>query len=280
MAPVPARLTWQRTTVQGRPAVYGVAGQGRPLVFLHGWGLSHRSYRRALGELIGKGVRIYAPALPGFGGTARLPDEDLSLLGFARWVRDFVSGVVVGEEAVILIGHSFGGGVAVQTAHDHPALASRLVLVNSIGGSVWKADGVSRTMRDRPWWDWGLHLTAHALSHRSLTRVLPVIAADAVPNAVRHPDLLWRVGRLAREANLTRELEELRRRRLPVVIVWGLGDRIVPWACVGSLIEALGDPEVLTVPGDHSWLIVDPERFAEIITNVVVMADGESTQAS
>ena len=162
MAPVPARLTWQRTTVQGRPAVYGVAGQGRPLVFLHGWGLSHRSYRRALGELIGKGVRIYAPALPGFGGTARLPDEDLSLLGFARWVRDFVSGVVVGEEAVILIGHSFGGGVAVQTAHDHPALASRLVLVNSIGGSVWKADGVSRTMRDRPWWDWGLHLTAHA----------------------------------------------------------------------------------------------------------------------
>ena len=280
MAPVPARLTWQRTTVQGRPAVYGVAGQGRPLVFLHGWGLSHHSYRRALGELIGKGVRIYAPALPGFGGTARLPDEDLSLPGFARWVSDFVAEVVAGEEAVILIGHSFGGGVAVQTAHDHPALVSRLVLVNSIGGSVWKSDGVSRTMRDRPWWDWGLHLTAHALSHRSLTRVLPVIAADAVPNAVRHPDLLWRVGRLARDADLTRELEELRRRRLPVVIVWGLGDRVVPWACVGSLIEALGDPEVVTVPGDHSWLIVDPERFAEVITNVIAMTDGESTKAS
>ena len=97
MAAAPARLTWQRTTVQGRPAVYGVAGEGRPLVFLHGWGLSHRSYRRALGELIGKGVRIYAPALPGFGGTARLPEEDLSLSGFARWVHDFVSEVGVGE---------------------------------------------------------------------------------------------------------------------------------------------------------------------------------------
>lgn len=76
MADAPARLTWQRTTVQGRPAVYGVGGVGRPLVFLHGWGLSHRSYRRALGQLVGKGVRIYAPALPGFGGTARLPEED------------------------------------------------------------------------------------------------------------------------------------------------------------------------------------------------------------
>jgi hypothetical protein len=64
------------------------------------------------------------------------------------------------------------------------------------------------------------------------------------------------------------------------VILWGLSDRIVPWACVGSLIDALGDPEVLTVPGDHSWLIVDPERFAEIITNVVAMADGGSAQAS
>lgn len=145
---------------------------------------------------------------------------------------------------------------------------------------MWKTDGLSRTMRDWPLWDWGLHLTAHALSPRTFTRVLPVIAADAVPNAVRHPDLLWRVGRLAREANLTGELEELRRRRLPVVILWGLSDRIVPWACVGSLIDALGDPEVLTVPGDHSWLIVDPERFAEIITNVIAMADGGSAQAS
>jgi len=65
-----------------------------------------------------------------------------------------------------------------------------------------------------------------------------------------------------------------------VVIVWGLGDRIVPWACAGSLIEALGDPAVVTVPGDHSWLLVDPERFAEVITNVIAMTDGESTKAS
>ena len=64
------------------------------------------------------------------------------------------------------------------------------------------------------------------------------------------------------------------------MILWGLSDLIVPWACVGSLIDALGDPEVLTVPGDHSWLIVDPERFAEIITNVIAMADGGSAQAS
>ena len=64
MAAGPARLTWQRTTVQGRPAVYGVAGEGRPLVFLHGWGLSHRSYGRALGQLVERGGGSMHPPCP------------------------------------------------------------------------------------------------------------------------------------------------------------------------------------------------------------------------
>jgi hypothetical protein len=64
------------------------------------------------------------------------------------------------------------------------------------------------------------------------------------------------------------------------VILWGLSDRVVPWACVGSLVDALGDPEVLTVPGNHNWLIADPEQFAEIITNVISIVDGADAQAS
>jgi len=171
------QMVWHRTTVSGRPATYGVVADGRPVLFLHGWGLSHRSYRHGLERLVGHGVRVIAPALPGFGGTAPLPEDQLSLAGYAAWVAEFLNELRV-DEPVTLVGHSFGGGVALKTAHDHPTRVATLVLVNSIGGSTWTQRGArSRSMLERPVWDWGLHLTAHTLSLRSFTRVLPVIAA-------------------------------------------------------------------------------------------------------
>lgn len=272
-------MRWRNVLVDGRDAAYGVAGDGPPVVFLHGWGLSHRTYRHGLERLVSHGVRVYAPALPGFGGTPSLPAEEFRLEGYADWVAAFVTALEV-EGPVTLVGHSFGGGVALRTAHDHPELVARLVLVNSIGGSVWSRRGeMPVLMKDRPVWDWGLHLAAHAVSLRSLTRIVPVIAADALPNAVLHPSVLWRVGRLARDANLSAELEELKRRRLPVVILWGRDDTVIPWACAESLAVALGGSEIVTVPGNHSWLLADPGRFAEVLTNVIGLAGEEASEA-
>ena len=261
-------MAWHQVAVGGRVASYGVAGEGPPVVFLHGWGLSHRTYRNALERLVRGGVQVWAPALPGFGGTAALR-TDHSLPGYADWLVEFLDAVGV-DGAVTLVGHSFGGGVAIVAADRYPKRVARLVLVNSIGGSVWRTRGERNSlMADRPAWDWGLHIAAHAFSLRSLTRVLPVIASDAVPNALLHPDVMWHAGRLARDADLTRELNRLKRRRLPVAILWGRQDRVVPWACAESLRIALGADEVVTVPGNHSWLLDDPSRFAEILTNIL-----------
>jgi len=265
-------VAWHKTTVDGRAVEYGTAGRGSPLVFLHGWALNHRTYRQALGVLVDHGVRVYAPALPGFGGTVELPASQVSLAGYATWLDGFLAAVGV-SEPVTLIGHSFGGGVAIQTAHDWPTRVARLILVNSIGGSAWsQAGGINRSMRERPLWDWGLHLPADLLLRRQLTRVLPVILTDAVPNLVRNPRTIWRVANLARTADLTGQLEDLKRRRLPVVILWGQQDRVIPRASVDSLLAALGDPELITVPGNHTWLLADPEGFGEIITNVISAA--------
>jgi pimeloyl-ACP methyl ester carboxylesterase len=269
----PDHLVWRSVQVQGRPAAYGVAGDGPPLVFLHGWGLGHRAYKRALSRLVRTGLRVYAPGLPGFGGTAELPSEDFTLGGYAAWVAAFLDAVGL-DEPVTLVGHSFGGGVAIRTAHDVPAAVGRLVVVNSIGGSAWTEDkGVLKTMAERPLWDWGLHLQADIWPARQARRVVPVIVQEAVPNLLRNPRALWRVGRLAARANLVPELEELTRRGLPVVVLWGTGDKVVPAACLASLQAALGDPQVVTVEGNHSWLLADPDGFAEVMTNALGLVD-------
>jgi len=262
-------LTWEQTVVAGRPSLYGVAGSGPPVVFLHGWALGHHAYKRGLRRLVASGVRVYAPALPGFGGTPDLPEEQFSLDGYARWVLAFLDAVGI-DEPVTLVGHSFGGGVAIRAAADAPGRVSRLVVINSIGGSAWTdRRGALRSMAERPFWDWGLHLQADLWPLRQATRVLPVILEDALPNLLHNPRALWRVGRLARTANLTEELEQLKQGQVPVVILWGAGDKLLPSSSLESLRTALGNPEVHTVPGNHSWLLADPAGFGEVMTNIV-----------
>jgi pimeloyl-ACP methyl ester carboxylesterase len=267
----PDHLVWKRTTVQGRPAHYGEAGEGLPVLFLHGWGLGQHSYKRALKRLVRMGCRVLAPAQPGFGGTPDLRGDDFSLPGYARWVNDFLHEVGV-DERVFVLGHSFGGGVAIQFAHDFPERVRTLVLINSVGGSTWRsAGGVVRSMAQRPLWDWGIHFPRDLLPVRQITRVLPVVLEDALPNLLRSPLTLWKVGNLARTADLTAELEELKQRRVPVVVLWGEQDQIIPKASFDALCAAIGS-EGEVVAGNHSWLLADPDTFGEVMTNVVEVA--------
>jgi pimeloyl-ACP methyl ester carboxylesterase len=180
-------------------------------------------------------------------------------------------------------GHSFGGGVAVVTAHDHGDDLQLLVLINSIGGSVWKAPRRTGTdprhLSDRPLWDWGLHFPYDVAGPRTFRAVVPVIAKDMARNFVRDPLGFLRVGRLAGEANLLPELEALRLRKLPVVILWGDEDKVLPIASMEAMAEALGG-KAEVVSGSHGWLLEDPDRFGELMTNVVSVAERARSTAN
>jgi pimeloyl-ACP methyl ester carboxylesterase len=264
-------LVWQQTMVDGRVASYGTAGEGLPVLFVHGWALGQHTYKRALKRLVNLGCQVFAPALPGFGGTADLPARQMSFVGYAAWVAKFLDAVGV-TEPVFVVGHSFGGGVAIKLAHDHPGRVRYLVLINSVGGSTWSSDGKRvRSMAERPLWDWGIHFPEDLLTLRQITRVLPVILEDAIPNVIHNPLGLWNAGNLARRADLTAELEELKRRHMPVVVLWGDKDKIIPRASFDALCAAIGSQGEV-VPGRHSWLLADPDAFGEVMTNSVAVA--------
>ena len=265
-------LRWRRVRLGGRTVSYGRAGSGPPLLFLHGWGLAGRSYRRAIERLVAQGLEVIAPSLPGFGGSADLPRGQFSLEGYGQWLWRLADQLGV-EGPVILLGHSFGGGVAIQAATERPEQIRLLTLVNSVGGSVWKTDGRRKggSLADRPLWDWGLHFPSE-LNRRTLVPVLRVIASDGARNAARNPLAFWRVAELARRADLRRELETLRDRGVPIVVLWGTEDRILPQASCDAIAAITGTkPEF--VRGRHSWLITDPDRFAEVMTNVLAVAN-------
>jgi pimeloyl-ACP methyl ester carboxylesterase len=260
----------KRTWVEERHASYSTAGEGMPVLFLHGWALGHQTYREVIESVAAQGVQVVAPALPGFGRTDPLPRDRFSLAGFARWVASFCDVIGIGEPAVVL-GHSFGGGVAIRLAHDHRQRVRSLVLVNSIGGSAWRRGRTLTSIAERPLWDWGLHFPADVWPVRQATRVLPVIAEDLVPNLVRNPRNLIKVAGLARRADLRFELEELRDAGLPITILWAERDGVIPRESFEALCVAAG-VQGTVVEGSHSWLLADPEQFGEVITNDVNVA--------
>jgi len=266
-------LTWKEVAVEGRRVVYGEAGDGPVVLFLHGWGLDHRAYKRALSRLAAAGVRVVAPALPGFGGSAALPNDSFTLVGLGNWIGELLEALEV-SGPVLVVGHSFGGGVGITFAHDHPERVRGLVLVNSIGASAWAQRGTAkRSMGDRPLWDWGIHFPDDLWPLSQARRVLPVVLTEAVGNLARDPLSFVRAAGLARSANLLDELEELKRRRLPVVVLWGSRDRIVTRDAFDEMCVVLGTPQSVTVEGSHAWLIADPDAFGEVMTNVVGVAD-------
>ena len=267
MTPPADHLAWYQTMVNGRRVNYGVAGEGLPVLFLHGWGLGSHSYKRALKRLVRQGCRVYAPALPGFGGTAKLPGR-CDLEGYAVWADGFLEALGV-DEPVLAVGHSFGGAVATKLAHDFPARVGYLVLINSVGGTTWRLAGnKTRSMAERPLWDWAVNFPRDILFTRTVVPTVSAILEDLVPNFVGNPLGVWEVAAVARRADLTADLQDLAASNLPVIALWGEGDAIIPRASFESICNAAGcDGEI--VPGRHSWLLSNPEAFGEIMAKTV-----------
>lgn len=260
----PGHLRWSRTIVQGRPCEYGEAGDGPPVVFLHGWGLGHHAYKRPLARLALRGFRVLAPALPGFAGTGPLPTSS-DIHSFGQWANDFMDAVGVTEPAVV-IGHSFGGGVSITLAHDFPARVKQLVLVNSVGGAVW--GGGERQLSDRLPWEWAMEFAKEFWPPHKAYSVVMHAREDFINNVLRSPRSMWSAAMLAANADLRDELGQLRARQLPVVVLSGEDDGVIPMSAFDALCGALGI-EGQVLKGNHSWLLANPDAFDEVMANVV-----------
>jgi pimeloyl-ACP methyl ester carboxylesterase len=120
----------QVARLHGHEICYLSAGDRGPVVvLLHGIAGSADTWGRVI-DLLGRQVRVIAPDLLGHGRSAK-PRGDYSLGGYANGIRDLLQ--VLGHERVTLVGHSLGGGVAMQFAYQFPAQTERLALVSSGG---------------------------------------------------------------------------------------------------------------------------------------------------
>jgi pimeloyl-ACP methyl ester carboxylesterase len=267
--PASADMRWESVTVDGHRVGYGVAGSGPASVFLHGWGLRPNAYQGPITAMAAAGCRVYAPALPGFGGTRELDPADRTFAGYGAWVAKFLDAVGVAEVALVA-GHSFGGGVATAFVNEQPQRASALLLANAIGSPTWTLfPNEVRTMVQRPFWDWAHHFGTDVLSSPRLLRLLPTLLEDFVPNLLSNPLGMFRTGEFIRRADLVREVRTIAGLGIPVSVAWSDRDGLVPRSAFDDLRRAAGVDGVV-VEGPHSWLIAEPAGFGELAISALV----------
>ena len=115
--------------LHGRLVTYVEAGTGPVLLLIHGMGGSYENWRSVIDPLA-RHHTIVAPDLPGHGRSAT-GAGDYSLGALAATLRDLL--ISLGHDSATLVGHSLGGGIAMQFSYQFPELAERLVLVSSGG---------------------------------------------------------------------------------------------------------------------------------------------------
>src|SRR4051812_10844158 len=155
------RLTTRELTLHGHRVSYRTGGDGPVLVLIHGITSSSASWEPVL-PLLAERFTVIAPDLLGHGESAK-PAGDYSLGAYACLIRDVM--LTLEHESATVVGHSLGGGVAMQLAYQFPELIDRLVLVSS--------GGLGREV--------SLFLRAVALPGAEL--VLPLIASRTVLDA-------------------------------------------------------------------------------------------------
>jgi pimeloyl-ACP methyl ester carboxylesterase len=180
----------------------------------------------------------------------------MSMVGYGDWVDKFMESVEIDEPALV-IGHSFGGGVAIKLAQAHADRVGYLVLLNSVGG-----------VTDRPIWEWALRFGRELFPNRQGLEIARAMRDDLVTNLIRNPLGLARVAELARSADLRVELAELRDRALPVLALTTKSDGVIPQAAFEALCTAIGT-EGRVVSGRHSWLLAEPDSFDDVLANVI-----------
>src|SRR5215475_6485462 len=119
----------QYRTVHGYRRAFVHAGRGPTLLFLHGIGDRHDTWRPLIPNLA-RDHTVIAPDLLGHGRSDK-PRGDYSVGGYANAMRDLLT--ILGVERVTVVGHSLGGGIAMLFAYQYPERCERLVLVSTGG---------------------------------------------------------------------------------------------------------------------------------------------------
>ena len=264
--------------LHGHRVMFTIAGQGPPVVLIHGVAGRASQWDRTV-EVLAENHAVIAPDLLGHGESAK-PRGDYSLGAHASGIRDLLVGLNI--ERASIVGHSLGGGIAMQFAYQFPERCERLVLVSS-GGLGEEVHPLLRAAT-LPGSEFVLPVLAHprvidmaSVVPRALGRVGLRTGPDLTEMARGYQSLSNAEARSAFIHTLRGVIDPTGQRinasdrlylasKMPSLIVWGDRDRIIPVQHAQPAHQGMPGSRLELFEGSgHFPHLDDPLRFARTL---------------
>jgi pimeloyl-ACP methyl ester carboxylesterase len=272
--------------LHGHRVSYRTAGEGPVILLIHGITGDSRQWNETIPQLADH-YTVLAPDLLGHGESAK-PRGDYSLGAYAASLRDLL--IVLGHRRATVVGHSLGGGIAMQFSYEYPVFCERLVLVDS-GGLGKEVHPLLRAAA-LPGAELVLPLLAHSHVHRvgeaiaqALGRLGLELGHDLAEMARGYASLSDAEARRA-FLHTVRAVIDLDGQRvdatdrlylaqmIPTLILWGRRDPLIPVehaavahrAIPGSRMEIFDD-------AGHFPHVESPVRFARLLMDFIKNTD-------
>ncbi len=235
--------------VDGHRIHYFVGGDGPPLVVVHGV-----ASRAADGALIFRALmqtrRVYALDLLGYGESDKPANSDYSIATEAEIVRGFMD--AMGVRNADVMGMSMGGWIALKMTAEHPDRVRKLVLVSSAGVRF------PTTLNERSFSPETMDelRASFALQTDNATKIPTFVLRDFLR---RLSSKAWIVRRSMSSMLTQRDVLDgkLQHVTMPVLLVWGTRDRIVPYSVASLMKKEMPQAELVTLAGCGHLAIVE-----------------------
>src|SRR5918994_4755819 len=268
--------------LHGHRVSYRTAGSGPVVLLVHGVAGTSEQWAD-VAPVLAEEFTVVAPDLLGHGESAK-PQGDYSLGAYAAGMRDLL--IALGHRRATVVGHSLGGGIAMQFVYEYPVFAERLVVVSS-GGLGREVHPLLRAAT-LPGAELVLPLIAHErvlsagiFAGRLLKRIGLEAAPDLAEMARGYASLGDGGARQAFLHTLRAVLDPLGQRvsatdrlylaaMVPTLILWGRRDPLIPCAHAESAHQAMpgSDLEIFENSG-HFVHIDQPVRFARALIDFI-----------
>lgn len=220
-------------------------GQGTPILLMHGWGGSTVSFSGAYEYLCGLNRDVIAVDFPGF-GSSDMPAEDWGIFDYAACMDAIIN--ALSTEKVILVGHSFGGRVALCLADKE--YVESIVLVDSAGLKplpsliktikVWRYKQAKKAGKDLSKFG--------SLDYRALPGGLKKVFINVV------------------NTHLDDKLEGI---SCPVLIVWGKHDKETPRYMARRFKRKIKGSKLVYLDGGHFAYAESPIKFNLVLAEFI-----------
>ncbi|GLU37331.1 alpha/beta fold hydrolase [Pseudomonas sp. NBRC 100443] len=223
-------------------------GDGEAVLLVHGYAANKESWLKLATRLRGQGYRLLLPDLPGFGMSPPAADADYSIPAQTQRLRDFVR--ALGAGPLHLVGHSMGGYVAGNYAASFAEDLASAYLVAPAGAEA----GVPVLVQQRAASEGRNPLIVDSLESFRATMALAMVRPPRVPAC-----LVQMIVERERPLRVLREIqadfwgsvplsESLRGCEVPLRILWGERDRILPVASARALLAAMPSASLRLLP--------------------------------